>query len=304
MYTLPNDMILNIFNFIKLITDKRQFIKTCNRFNTTIKHVMKQSEDEFIEMHIDNINDYGIKMVLPEDCIYTEFKTNNYCVEKFTLELCYDSYFNLIPKSYLNAKNKILMDALAVHGQLDLLKIAVDNGCLVNNKMCAHAASRGHLDIIKWAFDNGNNFNGIESDSAALYGHLDIVEYLWKISKRGMKNYFSTQTSSFAAMNGHLHILNWIQENDPILIEKDKQVFEVAAIYGHLNVIKWGYEHRFTFSKSVFVKAVEYGQLDIIIWALQNGCKIGNYAYRKAYSYGYLDVMQWLEGNNYHNQFF
>jgi hypothetical protein len=30
---------------------------------------------------------------------------NNYCTEKFTLELCHDKYFDMIPKSYINPKN-------------------------------------------------------------------------------------------------------------------------------------------------------------------------------------------------------
>lgn len=246
--TLPNEMIINLFKFIKLITDKRQFAKTCHKFNFITKNLINKSEEDFLLSHKNDMIEHGITRILQEPCYYSDFKINEYCVEKFTLELCNDLYFGLIPKSYLNVNNKILMAALASHGQIDLLKIAINNGCLIVDIMSAHAARCGHLDVIELIHNNGIGIGGTVSDSAALYGHLNIIKYLWGISARDKNgvtthNWFTTQTCEVAAVNGHLHIIKWIMKTDINMIESIQKIFEVAAAYGHLNIIIWGHSN-------------------------------------------------------------
>ncbi len=131
--SLPDEIILVIFNFIKKITDKRQFLKTCSKYNNLTKELFEISENN------SKLNLYGKTI-------------SEYSMEKFTLELCCDGYFNMIPKKYFNERNGVIIGLLVIYGKLELLKFAINNGCRFDYDTCILAAENGHLDVIKWAF--------------------------------------------------------------------------------------------------------------------------------------------------------
>ncbi len=185
MDNIPNDIIPIIFNFIKLITDKRQFLRTCKQINNITKKLMIECENKF---KIDNFK-----------------KRNKYCVEKFTLELCHDKYFNLIPETYLTPNNKIIVSTLATFGNLQLLQIAMKNGCKlyvqwVSNNFyryitdipkitdfatitdtCALAAHNGHKHIIEFCINNGGKVNRLSYLMAIENKHLELANWILKI---------------------------------------------------------------------------------------------------------------------------
>ncbi len=184
---VPNDLMPVIFDFITLITDKRQFLRTCNIINIMTKKLMEEYENNF---KIDNFK-----------------KRNGYCVEKFTLELCHDKYFHLIPNTYLIPNNKIIVSALATFGNLQLLQIAVENGCKLkvqrpsNNyytyitkfskikdltkitDTCALAAQYGHQHIIEFCLNNGCELNRLSYLMAINNGHFALADWLLEILK-------------------------------------------------------------------------------------------------------------------------
>ena len=88
MNNVPNDLIPIIFNYIPKISDKRLFTQSNKRINNITKSLMIQFENNFI---VEYFNQYDY-----------------YCVEKFTLELCHDGYFHLIPETYLYPNNTII----------------------------------------------------------------------------------------------------------------------------------------------------------------------------------------------------
>ena len=49
MHSLPNELILIIFNNISKITDKRQFAKVTNKYNIITKESFKLTENNFIK---------------------------------------------------------------------------------------------------------------------------------------------------------------------------------------------------------------------------------------------------------------
>ncbi len=182
---LPYDLIPIIFNYIGKITDKRQFLRTCKSYNKITKHLFKIAERNF-------------KM--------DEFhKIKRNCVEKFTLELCYDSYFDMIPRRYFCKNNTILRQVLTLYGKLELLRFAIKRGCALNSSICSFAARYGQLHILKWAIENNCGWNLGISSWAAINGHLHILK--WAI-RNGC--HWSYDISYLALQNGHFDIVKWI----------------------------------------------------------------------------------------------
>ncbi len=135
MDALPNEIILIIFDSIKLITDKRQFLRTCVNYNKITKCKMETFEKNYFIKGFDKIG--------------------NYCVEKFTLELCHDRYFDMIPNSYINPDNTILIKALVRFNCIKILEMAKNNGCDLKS-VGSFASYYNNSDVIKWIIDNVN----------------------------------------------------------------------------------------------------------------------------------------------------
>ncbi len=237
MNLLPNELILEIFNHIQKITDKRQFLKTCNYYNNLTKQLVLNFESYYF------INYFGHKY---------NYK-NEYCIEKFTLEICCDEYFDMLPKSYINKNNKIILVALATFNCVKLLELALDNGCSAYSSwgekcdndadsICEFAALNGHIEILKWAISKFNKrilYDSIACSGAALGGHLETLKWL---REHGFQ--WDMYACSFAVICGQLEILQWIMANGG---EWDNDAYRCAENYGHKEVLKWiidkGYPH-------------------------------------------------------------
>ncbi len=245
METLPDEIILLIFENILKITDKRQFLRTCTKYNTTTKYSIQSFEQDYFVRYFNKI-DY-------------------YCVEKFTLELCYDKYFNMIPITYINFDNKIIAKALAAFNNIELLKIAKNNGCNFDD-INYYASLYGHLEILKWAFANGY-YHGCTtiSETAALNGHLDILKWA-NSNTRGNCNNVCVN----AARNGHLECLIWARKIG--VFPWDHRVCIYAARNGHFEVLKWARKNGCDWNRFVCTNAKMNGHYDILNWAIDNGC--------------------------------
>ncbi len=214
MECIPNNVMLIIFNNIELITDKRSFIQINKRINTFTKKSMLWVENMFMA---DNFK-----------------KINNYSMEKFTLELCHDKYFEKIPISYLNPNNSIIVLALATFGNLELLKIAVNNGCDIDKERCIIAATKnGNLDILKWLVKNGGVLDDDICSSAAYGGHIHILMWL---KKHGCK--WNEDTCKSALHNDKLDVLLWMTENG---YQWDKDSTRHVTLNRNPEIVKWGF---------------------------------------------------------------
>jgi hypothetical protein len=165
MNLLPNELISFIFELIKL-TDKRNFSRTCKKYNEINEKTMSCS-------------------LVNDDPIMKDVEINCYCVERFTLELYYDGYCHLISDSYINKNNKIIVKTLAMYGNIELLEIAKNNGCYIpgdsyvptNNDIWERVAKNGNLEVLKWAHKNNVVMNWKICAFAAEHGHIDIVKW-------------------------------------------------------------------------------------------------------------------------------
>ncbi len=81
MQTLPPELINIIATYINKITDKRQFARTCETYNNSMKQLIQKQE-------------LIIKIK------YSEYPIN-YCKAKFMFELLNDSHINKNPNYYL-----------------------------------------------------------------------------------------------------------------------------------------------------------------------------------------------------------
>ncbi len=257
--SLPNELIIIIFNFIKRITDKRQFLKTCKLYNNLTNELIKDSENKFIENYYKN---RFAKIYCDFDGKVDYLKINS--PAKFTIELCYDSYFDMIPTRYYNENNRQLMILLVCYGKLDLLKFAVNNGLLLNTYTCAIAAYYGHLDILKFAHNpadrwDKNNICGYAAEN----NQLEIIK--WAI-ENGCA--WDGSTCVTAAMFGHIDILKWLRANG---CEWNKSTVLYAAKNGHLNILKWAVENGCEWDSDACYYAKRNGQLEVVKWALENG---------------------------------
>ncbi len=303
MDTLPNDMIILIFETILKITDKRQFLRTCVMYNKLTEKSFSQYEDNY------KIKDFN--------------KINKYCVEKFTLELCHDEYFDMIPIFYINPKNTIIMDALAsfynipyleieaeinqyrfsnvrhtptlttitkpkydmsllelakinhchiynickratIYGNLNVLKWGAKSGYNLNKKKtCQIAAKHGNLNVLKWARKNGCGWGDVCLYAAA-YGYLDILKWA-----RANGCHWDVTTCLNAANNGYLEILKWARTNG---CQWDKYVCDYAAKNGHLEVLKWARENGCDWDKQTRIYAINNGCPEILKYVIDNAC--------------------------------
>ncbi len=246
MQTLPNEIIQIIFGYISKITDKRQFARTCKLYNNITKLQMK------------NIN---IKLKIKYDYYPNiRYKRNKYCIENFMIELCHDSYFDMIPTEYITKSNIMIVRMSIIYNNIKLLQMAIDNGCGIFGRDCCIAIEYGHLDILKLLIKYGARWD-------YTYGTL-------------------------ASELGHLNILIWVKENGLYL--KFDNLCSYAIQNGHLNILEWCVNSGTPMHKSYCELAAEYGHLEILLFLLKKDCKLGN-SYRIAEENKQTNITDWLK---------
>ncbi len=318
MSGLPPDIILIIFNYIKKITDKRQFLRTCKLCNYLTKDLIKIAEKKFFDNFVSN--ERNIKTL----CYCPNTKINKIKKDKlikFTLEICSDEYFHLLPLSYLNSNNNQIVGFLVDYNKFELLQIAFKNGCNIS-KVCWIAMSNGYLEMFKWAIKNNYKWDGSKFGIAAQNNHVDIIEYVIKYVKKydwTLEEYdsicahatlsgnldlvkllvrhgftLSTKTCAWAAKSGHLHILKWLRKyNCPW----DSETCSMAALNGHLDILKWARENSCPFNVTTCSNAAKKGHLHILKWARENGFPWNMNTCNMAAKGGYLHILEWAMAN-------
>ncbi len=296
---IPNEVILIIFEFILKITDKRQFLKTCKHYNTITKESFRIYEYNYKIKDFDKINDY--------------------CMEKFTLELCHDKYFETIPKKYLIPTNKIIMEQypcfgdikfsklreiksynyriyniffdIGTNGLVQILKLMKENGC--NNRRfigCIHQAiGNGQLEVLKYIKSTGYNWGDLNYIYAIENGHLHILKWAKETGSR-----LIISICANAASYGQLEILKWARKNGH---NWGRNICRNAAQNGHLHVLKWAVENGCSWNYETCAAAASNGNIEILTWAINNGLKLSKYACSEAAKYGQLECLKWLRFN-------
>ena len=263
--------------FIMLpISDKRNLIR-CNKELNIKKNLMSNYENEFMAKIKKTYQYY-----LP-----TEIRL----VEKYTIEILYDGYEHLIPKTYICKQNKLCNETgfmyfyCSVMKNLELLKNLLHFNFRHSIYVSYGAAFNGDLEVLKWARENGYNWDSWTCCSAAQNGHLEVLKWA---RENGCD--WNSSTCAWAAENGHLEILKWARENG---CNWNSSTCSNAAENGHLEVLKWARENGCKWDSNTCSWAAQNGHLEVLKWARENGCKWNSSTSSFAALNGHLEVLKW-----------
>ncbi len=244
--SLPNELVLLIFEFILKKTDKRQFLKTCKKYNSLTKQSFYDYE-----------NNYKTKEF---------YKRDKYSVEKFTLELCYDNYCEMIPERYLIPSNNVLIRELVSFNCLPLLKLAHEKGCCIKY-VANYAVDNGNLEILKWARKNGFNFRSMHIIEATQNGHFEMLK--WMCDNYNIEGFIENEVCYYASYHGYLNILKWAHEEG---YKWNAHACSIAARNGHLECLKYLREKNCKWNHDVYLNAKQNEHWELLEWAIENGC--------------------------------
>ncbi len=264
MDTLPSELILDIFNKICLITDKRHFLMTCKKYNLLTKEIFMKFEDNYIIKDFDKIDGNSI--------------------EKFTLELSHDGYFDLIPENYIVSSNGILIKSLSYFGNIKLLELCKLK-CFDMREVYPCAALNGQLSVLQWF-----RRNGWISDTKA-YVEIDLSGiFLAEQNELGWNSNICANASS----NGHLLVLQWLHENG---CDWDEKTCSNAANNGHLECLKYAHGNSCWWDDETWLDAANSGQLECLKYAHENGCWWNSYTCFEAANNGHLECLKYAHEN-------
>ncbi len=280
---------LIIFDFL-LITDKRQLLRTCKYFNNITKTTMAKYNSE-------------------------------YSVEKFTIELCNDKYFDMIPEYYIIPSNHVIIELLSINGLIPLLELSknarcdlffvpqfaakvgnieVLEWCIVNNIIidilaCNATVGNNQLIAIQFLIDKKYDFNTQGYAVAALNGHIESLELLYKNNiPLGQDN--GANICRNAAIGGQIEALKWLRVKGCVF---DADICSAAASHGHLKFLKWLYANGYHLGWNAIKCAARKGNLKMVKWLIENGCEWNDIANEVAARNGHLDILKFTHEKGY-----
>ena len=131
------------------------------------------------------------------------------------------------------------------YGKLPALQFLVSQGCHLALNSCMGAAMNGNLDILQWlrSRDPPCCWNRFAIRAAIRIGRLDIVKWICFQEDPVVKYCFGYDDENddddhLAATGGHLHILQWRQQQYPDGRWSPTTVM-AAAVEGHVGVLRW-----------------------------------------------------------------
>lgn len=163
---------------------------------------------------------------------------------------------------------------------------------LRRQKVCPEAAEKGDLDAVKLAVEQGFPYGTQTCAAAAAHGHLHILE--WMEEELGVLEV--RVTAQEAARTGDLPVLQWLLEQ---LYEEELEdgaldpAWSQAVELGNIDVLEW-LRDRAPTPSLLCETAAEHGQLASLKWLLDDGEWLTDGVYLRAARRGHFDLLQWL----------
>lgn len=198
---------------------------------------------------------------------------------------------NLIPS------NRVCEIAAAL-GRLDIMQWARTNGYTWNNLTCMNAAEYEHFELLQWAHANGAVLSIGCVYVAANVGNLQIIQ--WLIAN-GCPHDFKNIAMD-ATYEGHLHILEWLKENDNLV----PNLCNMAARAINVKVLKWARAQNMPWDESTCIIASsgipigdtrhiqEAKQFEFIKWAYENGAPWNHERILEVSNHNNEQLQEWL----------
>lgn len=177
----------------------------------------------------------------------------------------------------------------AEEGHLELIKWVWDQGVRENSdcgKVCAIAAKKGHFELLKWLISNKFSYSNTLSDYAAVGGHLEIVQWTFDLGCKGIN------ILKAAVKGGNIRILDWLSTqgiNDPTWI------YFYAVDEGQLQVLKWARMKGCEWPDPFIITLPFRDNLEMFQWSVENGYSPPNHCWK----YVYLNILKWGKGKGY-----
>lgn len=171
----------------------------------------------------------------------------------------------------------------AGNGDLDMLKLLMEKGCLCDRGTFPQAASSGNLEMCKWLKERNIPWNEQVCAQAALEGHLELLQWL---RREGCP--WNEITPAFAARGGHLELLRWVMSNGCLW---SARVYYEAASADNLHIMEFAYSRGCPWDEYVCYMAAYSGRLDILKWLINHGCPWDRRVYDTALQRGHTEIV-------------
>ncbi len=280
MNLLPDELFDLICCNLKHITDIRNLSRVCKKYNL-------KCEQKIIDMEL-----YYKKKYHNLDFVN---RFEEYCVEKFTIEIVLDGYCNLLPSKYYNKNNEIMCSILAFCGNFELLKIAHLTSCPLVHYAASCAAHEGHVEILNWISNFFDINMRIICSNGAGNGHINILDWLIN-NKYEMGRKELDMCIIKASRRGHMNVLEWLLKHN-FIIDTPKCI-ESTSDNSRIKILQWLFDNKLIVNSSFCEQAKNKGYLDILDFALNKGFIITNDNIELVIIEGHINVLQWLYDNN------
>ena len=191
-------------------------------------------------------------------------------------------------------EKRLSMENAIINGHLEVVKWLYLHGKhIIYSDAITDAAKNGHLVMLEWLIDHSSS-QAYEFDELARKGYLEIIKLL---HKKGRLIGLSKNEMDWAAGNGHLQVVKWLDANVNVKINEGctTKAMDLAAKNGHLKVVKWLHSNR---NEGCTKAAVDYaaanGHFEIVKWLLNNRKEGSKYAMAFSIKYGHLKIVKYL----------
>ena len=156
--------------------------------------------------------------------------------------------------------------------------------------LAARMARYGSVDALRWAREQGMPWDHRASEAAGKHGRLETLRML----KACGAPLNPKEVVKKAAAHGHVHVLDYIVDEERYAPVLDEWMCAGAARHGKLEAIQWLRQRHCPWHAWTIVNAAIEGHLHVIEWARANGCSWNRQATMWAARNGHLEVLQWL----------
>ena len=238
------------------------------------------------------IRNKDVQLKIKQMLIYQKIVNNIFIVKK-----------ELVKNTKKEKQNKIDIDNIikyaAAEGCIELIKVAKQNGYILDKEIYIIAAANGQIEFLKYIKNDALcNFslyeypwwNKYTCTSAAGNGNLKCLQYAYE---SGFS--WDEETCAVAGENGKLECLQYAHENG---CPWDKRTCEIAAKNGHFECLKYAHENGCPWDKTTCDIAAINGHLKCLQYAHENGCPWDTATYWNAERNNHLDCSRYIYNNN------
>ncbi|KAL6079043.1 Ankyrin repeat domain containing protein [Balamuthia mandrillaris] len=211
--------------------------------------------------HLDNYGTEKVERCLVEEMIPDEVMCHILCMlprgmSAVAARTCH-RWFSCTP---LHLRQRLSIRTAC--SNLTMLAWAQQNGCLLCEDSCMAAAGEGCTETLQWTL-------------------LQLQEKLRQAEPQLVHDIPSQalcfRLSKCAASNGHLHVLEWLEQHKDFVVW-DEKACEKAALNGHLEVLQWLRSKGCPWNNGTAIAAAKNGHLEVLQWIQQQLHKQAEYA--------------------------